>query len=242
MSGAKRDRGHLARPGDAGGTPAVRVRPFIVAIDGPAAAGKGTLARRLAERFGLAHLDSGKLYRATALLVLDAGGDPADPGAAVAAARRVSPAVLTDPLLSSERVARASSILSALPAVRAELLAIQRDFAAHPTPPARGAVIDGRDIGTVVCPDAAVKLFVTASPEARAERRAKELREGGAAAIYEDVLQDMKERDARDSGRRVAPLAAAPDAVTIDTTGLDADQVFEQASDIIARALAADGR
>jgi len=218
------------------------VRPFVVAIDGPAAAGKGTLERRLADRFRLAHLDSGKLYRATAFLVLGDGADPADPTAAVAAARRVSPAVLTDPLLSSERVARASSILSALPAVRAELLALQRDFAAHPIPPGRGAVIDGRDIGTVVCPDAAVKLFVTASPEARAERRAKELREGGAAAIYEDVLQDMKERDARDSGRRVAPLAAAPDAVTIDTTGLDADQVFEQASDIIGRALAADGR
>jgi len=223
------------------------MRPFIVAIDGPAASGKGTLARRLAKRFGLAHLDSGKLYRATALLVLREDGDPADPGVAAAAARRVSPAVLGDPLLSSEAVARASSILSALPAVRAELLATQRDFAAHPpalahsgTP--RGAVIDGRDIGTVVCHDAAVKLFVTASPEARAERRAKELREGGAAAIYEDVLQDMKERDARDSGRRVAPLAAAPDAITIDTTGLDADQVFEQASDIIARALAADGR
>ena len=217
-------------------------RPFVVAIDGPAASGKGTLARRLAERYGLAHLDSGKLYRATALLVLDAGADPADPGAAVAAARRVSPAVLGDPLLSSEAVARASSILSALPAVRAELLAMQRDFAAHPTPPARGAVIDGRDIGTVVCPDAAVKLFVTASPEARAERRAKELREGGAPAIYEDVLRDMKERDARDSGRRVAPLMAAPDAVTIDTTGLDANEVFEQACDIIARALAARGR
>jgi len=218
------------------------VRPFVVAIDGPAAAGKGTLARRLAARFRLAHLDSGRLYRATALLVLGEGGDPADPDAAVAAARQVSPAVFGDPLLASEAVARASSILSALPAVRAELLAMQRDFAARPTPPARGAVIDGRDIGTVVCPDAAVKLFVTASPEARAERRVKELREGGAAAIYEDVLLDMKERDARDSGRRVAPLAAAPDAVTIDTTGLDADQVFEQASDIIARALAADGR
>jgi cytidylate kinase len=217
---------------------------FIVAVDGPAASGKGTLARRLAERFGFSHLDSGKLYRATASLVLEAGADPADPDAAVTAARRVSPAVLGDPVLSSEAVARASSILSAFPAVRAELLAMQRDFAAHPPVLAgelepRGAVIDGRDIGTVVCPDAAVKLFVTASPEMRAERRVKELRERGAPAIYDDVLRDMKERDARDSGRRVAPLAAAPDAVTIDTTGLDADQVFEQASDIIARALAA---
>src|SRR5258707_3340292 len=123
---------------------------------------------------------------------------------------------------------------------------MQRVFAARPPLRAgmrsRGAVIDGRDIGTVVCHDAAVKLFVTASPEARASRRAKELRESGAPAIYEDVLRDMKERDARDSGRRVAPLAAAPDAVTIDTTGLDADQVFELACEIIERALAAHGR
>ena len=219
-------------------------RSFVVAIDGPAASGKGTLARRLAERFALAHLDSGKLYRATALLVLAEGANPADRSAAVAAARRISPAVLDDPQLASEAVARASSILSALPAVRDALLAMQRDFAAHPPAAAdssrpRGAVLDGRDIGTVVCPDAAVKLFVTASPEARAARRAKELRERGAAAIYRDVLQDMKERDARDSSRRVAPLAAAPDAVIIDTTRLDADRVFERASDIIARALAA---
>ena len=213
-----------------------------MAIDGPAASGKGTLARHLAERFALAHLDSGRLYRATALLVLAAGADPADPAAAVAAARNVSAAALGDLRLSSEEVARASSIVSAIRAVRAELLAMQRDFAAHPPRPSRGAVIDGRDIGTVVCPDAAVKLFVTASPEARAERRVKELRERGVPAIYGDVLRDMKERDARDSGRRVAPLAAAPDAITIDTTRLDADQVFEQASDIIARALAADGR
>jgi CMP/dCMP kinase len=221
------------------------VAPFIVAIDGPAASGKGTLARRLAERFGLAHLDTGKLYRATAFLVLEAGGDPADPAVAAAAARRVEPALLGDPRLLGEAVARASSLVAAHPAVRASLLAFQRDFAAHP--PAlvgglrpQGAVLDGRDIGTAVCPAAAVKLFVTASPEARADRRLRELRQRGAAAIYGDVLQDMKERDARDSSRRVAPLAAAPDAIILDTTGLDADQVFEQASDIIARALAAD--
>jgi cytidylate kinase len=219
-------------------------RPLVVAIDGPAASGKGTLARRLAERFALAHLDSGKLYRAAALRVIEEGADPADPGAAVAAARRISPALLRDPQLAGEAVARASSILSALPAVRAALLAMQRDFAMHPPPlpnavKPRGAVLDGRDIGTVVCPDAAVKLFLTASPEARAARRLRELREQGAAAIYDDVLRDMKERDARDSERRVAPLAAAPDAVIIDTTGLDADQVLERASDIIARALAA---
>jgi CMP/dCMP kinase len=222
-------------------------RAFVVAIDGPAASGKGTLAHRLAERFALAHLDSGKLYRATALLVLAEGADPANRGAAVAAARRVSSAVLGDPLLASEKVARAASILSALPAVRDALLSIQRDFAEHPPvliggAKPKGAVLDGRDIGTVVCPDAAVKLFVTADPEARAARRAKELRERGVAAIYRDVLQDMKERDARDSLRRVAPLVAAPDAVIIDTTRLGADKVFERASDIIARALAAHGR
>ena len=215
--------------------------PFIVAIDGPAASGKGTLARRLAEQFGLAHLDTGKLYRATAFLVLAAGGDPADPAAATEAARRVDPARLADPALLTEEVAQASSIVAAIPAVRAALLDRQRDFAAHPPPPFRGAVLDGRDIGTAVCPDATVKLFVTASPEARAERRLRELRERGATVIYGDVLQDMKERDARDSERRVAPLAAAPDAVTIDTTGLDADQAFGLASEIIARALAAHG-
>ena len=212
---------------------------FVVAIDGPAGSGKGTLAHRLAERFDLAHLDTGKLYRAAAFLVLDAGGDPADPDAATAAALRVEPDLLSDPRLLQEAVARASSVVAAMPAVRAALLAFQRAFAADPPAPARGAVLDGRDIGTAVCPGATVKLYVTASPEARAERRLRELRQRGAAAIYEDVLQDMKERDARDSLRRVAPLAAAPDAETIDTTRLDADQVFELASAIIARALSA---
>ena len=213
--------------------------PFVVAIDGPAASGKGTLARRLAERFGFAHLDTGRLYRATAFLVLEAGGDPADPAVATAAARRADFARIGDPGLSSEAVARAASVVAAIPAVRATLLQLQRDFAAHPPGGASGAVLDGRDIGTAVSPDAAVKLFITASPEARAGRRLRELRQRGAAAIYDDVLQDMKERDARDGSRRVSPLMAAPDAVSIDTTGLDADQVFETASDIIARALAA---
>jgi cytidylate kinase len=216
--------------------------PFVVAIDGPAASGKGTLARRLAARFGLAHLDTGKLYRAAALLLLEAGGDPSDAAAALAAARRVAPPLLDDPRLPGEAVARAASIVAAIPAVRAALLQLQRDFAAAPPSPAVGAVLDGRDIGTAVCPGAAVKLFVTASPETRAERRVKELQARGVAAIYDDVLRDMKERDARDSMRRAAPLAAAPDAVILDTTGLDPDQVFELASGIIARALAADGR
>ena len=199
------------------------------------------MARRLAGRFNLAHLDTGKLYRATAHLVLASGGNPADSKTAAAAARRVDPASLADPALLTEEVAQASSVVAAIPEVRAALLDRQREFAAHPPPPYRGAVLDGRDIGTAVCPGATVKLFVTASPEARAERRLRELRQRGATVIYGDVLQDMKERDARDSERRVAPLAAAPDAVTIDTTGLDADRVFELASEIIARARAADG-
>jgi cytidylate kinase len=217
--------------------------PFVVAIDGPAASGKGTLARRLAETFRLAHLDTGRLYRATAFLVLSTGGDLADAETATAAARRVEPATLAERLLSSEGVTQASSIVATVPGVRAALLAFQREFAAHPPPlsngSARGAVLDGRDIGTVVCPHADVKLFVTASPETRAVRRFKELRDSGTAAIYGTVLQDIKERDARDSERRDAPLAAAPDAVILDTTALAADQVFEQASAIISRALAA---
>jgi cytidylate kinase len=214
-----------------------------IAIDGPAASGKGTLARRIARQFGFAHLDTGKLYRATGLAVLEAGGDPDNADAAAKGARSLDLSRLADPRLSSEEVARASSVVAAIPAVRAALLELQRDFARHPPAvsgrAAKGAVLDGRDIGTVVYPDAALKLFLVASAESRAERRVKELRGRGAAAIYDDVLQDMKERDARDSERRVAPLAAAPDAVIIDTTLLDADQVFEQASDLIARLCAA---
>ncbi|HEX5452637.1 MAG TPA: (d)CMP kinase [Stellaceae bacterium] len=219
-----------------------RLNAFVVAIDGPAASGKGTLARRLAEHFGFAHLDTGKLYRAAGLLALDTGGNPADPEVAAAAARRVAPAMLADPRLAGEAAARAASLVAAIPAVRAALLDLQRSFAANPPGGARGAVLDGRDIGTAVCPGAAVKLFVTASAEVRARRRVMELRQGAAPAIYRDVLQDMKERDARDSLRRVAPLAAAPDAVILDTTRLDADQAFEQACRIVARALADGGR
>jgi len=211
--------------------------PFVVAIDGPAASGKGTLARRLAEKFGLAHLDTGKLYRATGFLVLEAGADPTDPTAAEAAAARLDPSGLADPRLLGEAVARAASLVAAIPGVRAALLQFQRNFAMHPPSPAAGAVLDGRDIGTVVCPDASVKLFITASTEARAERRFRELRQRGETPIYGDVLQDMKERDARDSGRSAAPLVPAPDAVILDTTRRDADEVLEQASALVARAL-----
>jgi CMP/dCMP kinase len=212
-------------------------RPFVIAIDGPAASGKGTLARRLAERFGLAHLDTGALYRATALLVLDENGDPANPVAAETAARRVDPRLLADPRLRGDTVASAASMVAAIPEVRHALLGLQRDFAAHPPASARGAVLDGRDIGTVVCPGADLKLFITASTETRAARRVGELREQGAPAIYENVLQDLNERDARDSGRGEAPLTAAHDAYIIDTTTLDADVVFERVCALVARAL-----
>jgi len=212
--------------------------PIVVAIDGPAASGKGTLARRIARHFGFAHLDTGKLYRAVALAVLDAGGDPYDAATSEKAARNLDLSRLADPRLRGDEVADTASIVAAIPAVRTALLEAQRTFARQPPGSAKGAVLDGRDIGTVVCPDATVKLFITASAESRAQRRFKELRESGAEAIYGTVLQGMKERDARDSERRVAPLSAAPDAMTIDTTLLDPDLVFEQASDLIARSLA----
>jgi cytidylate kinase len=208
---------------------------MIVALDGPAASGKGTLGRRLAAHFGLAHLDTGSLYRAAALHALEADGDPADPAAAAAAARLVVPADLGDKRLRDEEVAAAASVVAAVPAVRAVLLAFQRDFARHPPGGTLGAVLDGRDIGTVVCPDADVKLFVTAAIEARAARRAKELRQNGTEVIYERVLQDMRDRDARDSQRRTAPLVPADDAFVLDTTTLDADAAFAAALDHIGK-------
>ena len=201
---------------------------MILAVDGPAAAGKGTLAARLALHYGLAHLETGALYRATALEAVLSGGDPADPAVATEAAKRVTPEHLQDRRLREERVTQFSSVVAAFPCVRAVLLDFQRDFASRP-PRGRGAVLDGRDIGTIVCPEADAKIFVTASVEARARRRFKELREKGVEAIYERVLQDMKDRDARDSERQAAPLRPANDAFVLDTTALDADQAFAAA-------------
>jgi len=205
----------------------------IIAVDGPAAAGKGTLARRLAEHFGLALLDTGLLYRAVGLAVVRRGGDPGDAEAATRAARELTAADLADPELRADAAANAASTVAAIPGVRAALLQFQRAFAASPPAPARGAVIDGRDIGTVVCPDADVKLFVTAGVEVRARRRLKELRERGLEAIHSRVLQDMKARDARDQGRGVSPLVPAEDALVLDTSDLDADAVFAAALDFI---------
>lgn len=208
--------------------------PLVIAIDGPAAAGKGTLARRLAAHFGLNYLDSGSLYRAVGLAVLEAGGDPADPGDALDATRALDPARLSDPALKEDRVAQAASQVAAIPAVRQALLAFQRRVAA--TPP--GAVIDGRDIGTVVCPDATVKIFLDAGLETRALRRLKELQERGAEGIHGRVLQEMRDRDSRDSRREVSPLTPAPDAFRIDTTELDADAVFRAALSAVEEKLA----
>jgi len=211
----------------------------IIAIDGPAASGKGTLARRLAGHYRLAFLDTGGLYRAAALHALDRGVDPADPAAATAAAREVRPEDLSDPRLREERVSAAASVIAAIPAVREALLAFQRDFAHHPPAGCAGAVLDGRDIGTVVCPDAAVKLFVTASAAARASRRFKELQESGGNAIYQRVLQDIEQRDARDRERLAAPLRRADDALELDTTALDPDATFARAVALVEAKLAA---
>ena len=208
---------------------------MIVAIDGPSASGKGTLAKRLAAHLGYAHLDTGKISRAIGLKGARAGGDPAEEEAALRAARTLDPAELDDPELGGDAAAAAASKSAAIPSVREVLLAFQRDFARHPPGGATGAVLDGRDIATVVCPDAAVKIFVTASAEVRAERRHKELRERGEPSIYARVLQEMKDRDARDTNRSVAPLKPAADAFILDTSSLDADQAFAAALGEIER-------
>lgn len=206
---------------------------LVIAIDGPAAAGKGTLARRLAAAYHLAYLDSGSLYRGTALSLLRAGLEAPEAPAAVEAAQKLRSELLTDPELRAEATGRLASRVAAIPAVRAALLDWQRDFAKHPPAGKRGAVLDGRDIGTVVLPDAMVKLFITASDNARAMRRFKELQEKGETAIYARVLEDMRERDARDTARSTAPMRPAEDALIIDTSALDADQVFRLAKDRI---------
>ena len=206
---------------------------MIIAIDGPAAAGKGTLSRRLAAHLGLAHLDTGLLYRATGLKVVRSGGDPRDVQAATKAATALEPGDLDGPDLRSDEVAIAASAVATIPEVRASLLDFQRSFAADPPGGVKGAVLDGRDIGTTVCPDAVAKLFVTASAEVRAERRLKELLERGLEAIYARVLHDMKERDAQDSGRAVSPLEPAKDAFVLDTSDLDPDAAFAAALEYV---------
>ncbi len=206
----------------------------IIAIDGPAASGKGTLSKRIAAHYGFAHLDTGSLYRAVWLSVIWAGGDPANPDMALAAAIALTPqsAILSHPGLRGDDAASAASKVAAMPAVRAALLDFQHEFVANP-PGGKGSVLDGRDIGTVVCPDAPAKLFITASAEVRAERRVKELRGAGQDVSLDTVLADMRARDERDSQRAVAPLVAAPDAFLLDTSSLDANQAFEAACEVL---------
>ena len=204
----------------------------VIAVDGPAASGKGTIARALASHFGLPHMDTGLLYRAVALNLWRWGGDPSSEFEALRACDELGfdPA---DPELRSEPVSRIASMISAYPSVRTALLKRQQDFANQ----AGGAVLDGRDIGTVIAPDAEAKLFVTATAEVRAERRLKELTARGMKAHFDDVLADIRARDARDSGREVAPLKAAPDALLLDTSALDPKEAIAEAVRLVEERL-----
>ncbi|HEU4838454.1 MAG TPA: (d)CMP kinase [Micavibrio sp.] len=210
---------------------------LVIAIDGPAASGKGTLARKLAKELGLAYLDTGALYRCVGKAVLDAGQNPADEQSAIAAAKSLEQTLkaedLQDPVIRTDVVGQAASNVAKFPGVRQALFDFQRHFAAQPQEGLGGVVLDGRDIGTVICPDADVKFFVTASIEERSKRRLKELLGKGIETDFETVLTDMKERDARDSGRDTAPLKPAGDAFLLDTSTLGETEVMERALAII---------
>lgn len=203
---------------------------MIIAIDGPAASGKGTLGKRLAAHYGLRHLDTGLLYRAVAKAAIDAG-TPGERATAIAAARAFDPARLDDTALKTDAVGNVASIVSAIPEVRAALIDFQRQFAVT----APGAVLDGRDIGTVIAPRAEVKIFLTAAPEERARRRALEVEARGETADLAAILADIKKRDERDANRAVAPFKPADDAHLLDTTALDADGAFAAALALIER-------
>lgn len=211
---------------------------MIIAIDGPAASGKGTLAKRIAAHFGLNHLDTGALYRAVARDVLSRGLKLDDVWAAVTAARVLNPRTLDDPALRGRTAGEAASIVAKIPEVRSALMKFQRDFAARPP----GAVLDGRDIGTVICPQADVKIFVTADPEERARRRFTELNAAGIAISFEEVLEQVIIRDKRDSEREIAPSKPAADADLLDTTHLGIDAAFKAAVDLIAAKTGLAGR
>ena len=211
---------------------------MIIAIDGPAASGKGTLGKRVAAHYSLIHLDTGKLYRAVARDTLAAGASPADEAAGLAAAEALDLGTLGDPFLMDGRLGEAASIVASHPAVRNALLAYQRAFARRQP----GVVLDGRDIGTVICPEADVKLFVTATPEERARRRFIELKAAGMAIGEAEVLADIRRRDERDKNRAAAPLRQAPDAYLLDTTNLDIDAAFKAAIALIDAAMGRAGQ
>ena len=215
-------------------SPPTPAQSIVIAVDGPAASGKGTIARALARHFGLRHMDTGLLYRAVALSMFRFGGDPGNEFEAVRAVEGVAQVDPTDSELRSEAVSAIASRISTYPGVRAALLDRQRSFAADE----RGAVLDGRDIGTVIAPGASAKLFVTASPEVRAQRRVRELLERGMPAHYDDVLIDIRARDARDSGRDAAPLRQADDADLLDTSEMDIDSAIAAAIALVEARLA----
>ena len=202
---------------------------MIIAIDGPAASGKGTIARRLAAHYSLPHLDTGLLYRATARALMDRGERLANVDAAIAAARGLALTEFDEARLRGAEMGEAASIVGAIPQVRAVLLDLQRQFASRP----EGAILDGRDIGSVICPNADIKIFVTADSETRAQRRALELKSRGEKVDFADVLADIKKRDERDSSRSSAPLIMAPDAVRLDTSGLDVERSVAAAIAIV---------
>lgn len=207
----------------------VEKRNLVIAIDGPAASGKGTLGRRIAARYGLAHLDTGLTYRAVAKALLDEDLPLDDEAMAERAADHVDLGALDQAVLSQHHVGEAASRVAVMPGLRRKLVAMQRDFSRNPP----GAVLDGRDIGTVVCPDADVKLYVTASPEVRAARRQAEIVEGGGEVEYEQILADIRARDQRDAGRTDSPLKPADDAHLLDTSEMDIETAFLRACALI---------
>lgn len=217
----------------------------IIAIDGPAASGKGTLARNLAQSLNFAHMDTGALYRAVAYEVLQAAHSPEDEQAALQGCRvlrdklageKISGAVLGNPALRSEEIGQGASKVAGMQSVRDMLTDLQRNFAHHPPTGYAGTILDGRDIGTVICPAAPLKLYVVADPEIRAQRRLKELQSKGLIVTYEAVLEDMRARDARDSGRRTAPLVPADDAVIVDSSHLSEGDMLTVALEYAAKA------
>jgi len=216
----------------------------IIAIDGPAASGKGSLARKLADQLGYALLDTGALYRLVGYKVLEAGGDPEDEALATQTAEALKETLaleeMANPDLRTDEVGSAASKVAKIPGVRQALFDFQQHFAQNPPQGTAGAILDGRDIGTVICPEADVKLFITADTEERAKRRAKELQSRGVSVTYEAVLADMKERDERDSSRQSAPLKPAEDAHVLDTTQMSEEEVFETALTLIRQGISRD--